>query len=432
MLTGSRSRAAFLLFLPPLLPMLVCAQADSKQKIKAARDLYKSSGASAITELAGYLQDTDPAVRRETVRLLVETGTPASLDPLLAAAKDADAEVQSRALGGLVNVYLPGYANRGNVFTRTGRGVKGKVTDMNDQVIERYIIVRPEVIGGVTWLIARGANLEVRADAARAAGVLRAKPAVPALVEALKSKDTGLLYESLNAIQKIGDAAAAPGIQFLLQDLNPRVQVAAIETSGLLRNRSALPGLREALSRASTEKVRSSALTALSMIPDEASRGYFETYLSDRDDDTRASAAEGFGRLGNAADKDRMKQAFEAETKMKPRLAMAFAAALLGEHAITELAPFTYLLNSLNSSSWKGVASAYLAEALRQEPLRLPLYAGMAQRTKAEKIELAAILARSGGQDAAAPLEALSRDSDSAVAEAGARSLRNLRARLTP
>lgn len=432
MLTVSRSRAGLLSSLVLLLPLFVQAQADSKQKIKAARDLYKRSGASAITELAGYLQDTDPAVRREAARLLVEAGTPASLDPLLAATKDADAEVQSRALDGLVNFYLPGYANRGNVFTRTGRGVKGKFTDMNDQVIERYIIVRPEVITEVTRLIAGGANLDVRADAARAAGVLRARPAVPALVEAVRSKDTGLLYESLNALQKIGDPAAAPGIAFLLQDLNPRVQVAAIETTGLLRNRSALQGLREALSRASTERIRSSALTALSMIPDEANRGSFETYLNDKDDDTRASAAEGFGRLGNTADKDRMKQAFETETKMKPRLAMAFAATLLGEHALTELAPFTYLLNALNSSSWKGVASAYLAEALRQEPLRQPLYAGLAQRTKAEKIELAAILARSGGQDAAAPLEALSNDPDSSVAEAGARSLRNLRARLTP
>ncbi len=415
-----------------LLPLLMHAQADSKQKIKTARDLYKRSGASAIAELAGYLKDQDPVVRREAARLLVEAGTPASLDPLLAATKDSDAEVQSRALDGLVNVYLPGYANRGNVFTRTGRGVKGKFTDLNDQVIERYIIVRPEVIAAVTSLIAGGASLDVRADGARAAGVLRAQPAVPALVEAVRSKDTGLLYESLNAFQKIGDPAAAPGIAFLLQDLNPRVQVAAIETSGLLRNRSALPGLREALSRASSEKVRSAALTALSMIPDEANRSSFETYLTDRDDDTRASAAEGLGRLGNAADKDRVKQAFEGETKMKPRLAMAFAATLLGEQALTELAPFTYLLNALNSSSWKGVASAYLAEALRKEPLRQPLYAGLAQRTKAEKIELAAILARSGGQDAAAALEALSRDSDSAVAEAGARSLRNLRARLTP
>lgn len=421
-----------------ILPLLLAAslallaQADSKQKIKAARDLYKRSGAGALAELRGYLKDPDPAVRREAARWIVEAGTPASLDALLEASNDADAEVQERAVEGLVNVYLPGYANRGNMFGRAGRGVKGKFTDMNDQVIERYVIVRPEVLEAVTRLVGAGADLDAKAAAARGAGVLRSRPSVASLVEAARSKESALLYEALVALQKIGDPEAAPGIAFLLQDLNPRVQVAAIETSGLLRNKSALPGLRESLNRAKTEKVRAAALTAMSMMPDESSRTVYDTYLSDRDDDTRASAAEGIGRLRSEKDRARIMQAFEAETKMKPRLAMAFAAAMLGERAQTELAPLTYLINSLNSTAWRGVASAYLEEVTRDKEIRAALYPGLGQRVKAEKIELAAILARSGDSDTAPVLDLLSRDGDSTVAEAGARALRNLRARLAP
>ena len=407
-------------------------QADSKQKIKTARDLFKKSGVSALPELRGYLKDTDPAVRREAARWIVEAGTPASLEALLEASQDADAEVQTRALEGMVNVYVPGYANRGSVFGRAGHSLKGKFTDTNDLVMERYIVVRPEVLDAVTRLVAGGANLDARAAAARAAGVLRVGKAVPALIEAARTKESDLLYEALIALQKIGDPSAAPGIAFLLQDLNERVQVTAIETSGLLRNKSALPGLREALTRARNEKVRAAALSAISMLPDPANRGLYETYLADKEDDTRASAAEGFARLGNTADRARLLQSFEAETKMKPRLAMAFAATALGERSTGELAPFTYLINALNSSSWRGVAFAYLEEVARQKEARTFLAGGLAQRNKAEKVELANILARSGDNETAAALEQLSHDPDSTVAEAGARALRNLRARLTP
>jgi HEAT repeat protein len=251
-------------------------------------------------------------------------------------------------------------------------------------------------------------------------------------VEAVKSKESALLYESLVALQKIGDPSAASGIAFLLQDLNERVQVAAIETTGLLRNREALPGLREALNRARGEKVRAAALSAIGMMPDPAHRPLYDTYLTDKDDDTRASAAEGLARLGDPADRERLVKAFEAEPKMKPRLALAFAATMAGERSTTELAPFTYLINTLNSSAWHGVSFAYLVEAARQKEIRQLLYQDITRRTKAEKTELAAILARSGDSDTAPVLEALSRDPDSSVAVAGAQALRNLRARLTP
>lgn len=425
-------QSIFRLALPALLLSAgLWSQPDTKQKIKTARELYKKGGPAAIPELRGYLKDGDPELRREATRLIVEAGTPASLDALLEASQDGDAEVQGRAVEGLVNVYLPGYANRGNLFGRTGRNIKGRFTDTNDQVIESYVIPRPEVIETVKRLIAGGASVEVKASAARAAGVLRARPAVPTLVEATRSKETPIIAEALVAMQKIGDPAAATGISFLLLDLNERVQVAAIETTGLLRNQAALPGLREALSRAKAEKVRAAALSAIGMLPDEGSRPLYDTYLTDRSDDLRASAAEGLGRLKNGtADRARLLSAFEAETKMKPRLAMAFAAVMLGERAATELAPLTYLVNSLNSSSWHGVAFAYLEELTRDKALRASLYPGMPQRTRAEKSDLAAILARSGDAETAPVLEALSRDPDSAVAQVAARSLLNLRARL--
>ena len=81
-----------------------------------------------------------------------------------------------------------------------------------------------------------------------------------------------MIYESLIALQKIRDESAGPRIGFLLRDLDPKVQIAAIETTGLLRNKEAVPELMDVLNRARDAKVQRAALTAIAMLPDETSR----------------------------------------------------------------------------------------------------------------------------------------------------------------
>ena len=71
--------------------------------------------------------------------------------------------------------------------------------------------------------------------------------------DAMKSKDSAILYESVIAMQKIGDPSAAPRIRYLLRDLDEKVQIAALETTGILMNKEAVPDLIEALNRARTQ-----------------------------------------------------------------------------------------------------------------------------------------------------------------------------------
>ena len=54
--------------------------------------------------------------------------------------------------------------------------------------------------------------MDARANAARALGILRGRKAVPDLVEALHSKNTDVIYESLVALQKIRDESAGPRV----------------------------------------------------------------------------------------------------------------------------------------------------------------------------------------------------------------------------
>jgi HEAT repeat protein len=409
------------------------AQNDPKSRAKIVRELGKG-GSESIARIEPYLTDPDFDVRLEAVKAIVDIGTQRSLDPLIKASNDNDTEIQIRATDGLVNFYVPGYVKTGLTASmrRVGSSIKSKFTDTNDQVVDTYVQVRPEVIQALGRLARGGVSMDVRANAARAVGILRGYQAVPDLIEALRSKDSEVIYESLIAFQKIGDAKAGPGIVFLLRDLNEKVQIAAIETTGLLKNRDALNDLRDILDRSKNMKVKRAVLTAIAQMPDAQSRAVCAAYLENKDDGLREAAAEGLGRAKNPGDRATVENAFSSEKKTGPRLSMAFALVMMGKHEMGDFDPLRYLVNNLNSSGYRNVARAYLTELSRDIQIRRMLYPALQEpsATKEEKTALAQVFASSGGQDSIAPLEALSNDPAAEVSQEARRSLRNLRARL--
>lgn len=407
------------------------ADSDPKQRVRAVRELGKQSD-DAIAKIVPYLSDADVTVRVEATKALVEIGGPKTLDGLLQAAGDNDPEVQIRATDGLVNVYLPGYVKTGfsGTLSRAGTSVKGKFTDTNDQIIDAYIMVRPEVITALGKIARGAASFEARTNATRALGVLRGRAALADVIEGLHSKDDKLMYEALVAIQKIADPAAAPRVTFLLRDLAEKIRVEALETTGLLRNKDAAPEVRDALEHARSVKEKRAALEALAQIADPADRTLFLNNLQDKDDGVRAAAAEGLGRVRNFADTAAVTQAFNSEHGMNPRLAAAFALVRMGNVDTERFGPLRYLVNALNQRSWRGVASAFVIELAREAPVRQAIYTLLADSTKDEKQQVALVLASSGDRDSIPVLEGLSRDPDPDVAAEGIRSLRILRARL--
>ncbi|HWR50400.1 MAG TPA: HEAT repeat domain-containing protein [Bryobacteraceae bacterium] len=417
-------------FLAVLLP--VAAQtSDPEERIRIAHDLV-GQGSAAIPRLQAMLTDLNTEVRVEAVKSIVEIGTQASLDPLIQATRDNDAEVLIRATDGLVNFYLPGYVRTGLTASvrRVGGAIKARFTDTNDVVIPRHLQARPEVVEALGKLARGGVSMDSRANAARAVGVLRGRAALPDLIEALHSKNDQVLYEGLIAIQKIRDPEAAPRIAFLLRDLDEKVQIAAIETTGLLANREALPQLRDVLTTTRKKNVRRAALTAIAMLPDPASRNLYTQYMSDKDDGLRAASAEGLARLKDRADLPAVEKAFAEEKKMAPRLADAFALVAFGRTEVSEFSPLQYLINSLNSSSWQGVGRAYLVELAREDAVRRAVEQAAPRGTRSEKVELAYVLSVSGDSKSVAVLDSLSRDGDSDAASAALTALKNLKVRL--
>ncbi len=402
------------------------------ERKRAARELA-AQGTAALPQLTQLLSDPDVEVRIEAVKAIVEIDTQHSLDPLIQATRDSDPEVQIRATDGLVNFYVPGYVRTGLTASlrRVGGRIKGRFVETNDQVVDPFVEVRPEVVAALGKLARGGASMEARANAARAVGILRGRAAVPDLLEAIHTKDSQVIYECLVALQKIGDPAAAPRVAFLLRDLDERVQVAAIETMGLLRHMDALPQLREILNRTGKKGVRRAALRAIAMLPDRANRELLRKHLSDRDGELREAAAEGLGRIQDPEDLAALEKMFAEERDNSARLSAAFALVMLGKADLSEFGPLRYLINTLNSSTRVGEARALLIEAARKPEVRRLLYEPLLGGTAEERIGLAQVLAQSGDRESIPVLEKAARDPDPRVAHEALRALRALRARLS-
>ena len=409
------------------------AQEDQKQKIRLLRDLGRQ-GSAAIERITPYLQDPDAEVRRESVKAIVQIGTVRSLDPLVAACRDNDPEVQIRAVDGLVNFYLPGYVERGISATlrRAGNLILGRWSEgANEDVVDPDTPVRKEIVDALARLVEGGSSMDSRANAARALGILRGRDGLPALVDALRSKDSRLMFEALIAIQKIRDRSVADRVAFLVRDLDERVQLAAIETAGILGSKEAVPLLHRVLDSPRNRKVRRAAVLALAQIADEDSRNLFLGLIGDSDEHIRAAAAEGLGRLRKPQDAAVLEKAWSSEKKIVARLAIAFARVKLGNRETGSFSPLGYLVNNLNQRAWRGIALPYLSELALDKDVRSSLYVLLGPgATRDEKTGIAQALANSGGEDSIAPLEKLAKDEDAAVAREALRALRIIRGRL--
>jgi HEAT repeat protein len=420
--------------LVPTAVFLVAAMVPAAAQDVRPKDVREAAkpGSTAIPKMEEYLKNPAADIRAEAVRQLTAIGTARSLDPLIQATHDNDPEIQILATDGLVNFYSPGYVKTGlgGSLRRVETSIRGKFTDTNDLVIDAYVAVRPEVISAIAKLATGGGSVDSQANAAHALGILRGRAAAPELIAAVHSKDTDVIYEALVALQKIRDESAGPSIAFRLHDLDPKVQIAAIQTTGVLLNKAAVGDLIDVFQRTRDAKVKREALTAIAMLPEEKSRPVYAQYLHDKDDRLRAAAAEGYGRLRNPADAPMIEKAWQEETKPAPRLSLAFAQVLLGKTDLSEFSPLQYLINNLNSAAYNGVALPFLVELARNAAVRQALYAPLGTATKDEKIGLARVLARSGDSGSVAALDKLSKDPDPAVAQEGLRALRSLQSRM--
>jgi HEAT repeat protein len=398
-----------------------------KRRARAVKQLGNTNEARFIPELAKVLKDPVLDVRLEAVSAITQIGTRESLEPLMAATRDASPEMQAAAVDGLVNFYQYGYVRTGwlNSVKDFGKSLKNRFSSPDPVIIDPYVQVNPEVINTIGRVVIGGSSMESRANAARAAGILRGKGAVPQLQEALLSKNTMLILESVHALKKIGDTNAGPSMVFLLRDLDKDVKFSVIQAMGQLQVSEAIPELVGIVKTSDDKKVRREALVALAKLPNNGQEELFRLYLRDRDDGIRAAAAEGIGRVGNASDLTLVSEAFAREKSESARLSMAFALVHLGD-----LNYISYLVDGLNSSVHRGESRPFLIELARKPDVLAGLYQPLTTGTIDQKKELATVVAWSGTRESMPYLERLSQDPNNQVAQAAIQAMKNLNARL--
>jgi HEAT repeat protein len=395
---------------------------DAKVRRKAASELGKTKSHEAVQPLLSAASDRDISVREEVVKSLGLLKDPEALTMLLTTIKDPAESVREESIIALVNLYADRDANW--VVTRTAKKVYKTINPFSDQVgddatvIEAYVQVAPMVIDSIAERLL-DSSPAVRLDAAKALGVLRARPAVPKMIDAMKTGDANLRIAVLRSLYKIRDTSTDEQILPYLNDSNKNVRDETILTLGLFRSKKALPDLKRIYDQNPDTKLRLKAFEALALIGDESTLDLFKRNLKDTDKAYRQAAAEGIGRVGNASLVEDVSRTFLNEKDMGAQIAQSFALYRLGRKEFLDK-----LLMGLAERMYHQQATTYLVEM--GAPVVPDLVRNLNHENAVVREKLCAVLGLIGDSSTIEQLKPLLRDSNQSVASEAALAIRRL------
>ncbi|HET6961489.1 MAG TPA: HEAT repeat domain-containing protein [Terriglobia bacterium] len=334
--------------------------ADVKVRRKAASELGKTQSHEAVQPLLSAASDRDVSVREEVVKSLGLLKDQEALTMLLTTIKDPAESVREESIIALVNLYAD--RDAGWVVTRTAKKVYKTVNPFSDRVgddatiIEAYVQVAPMVIDSIADRLV-DSSPAIRLDAAKALGVLRARPAVARMIDAMKTGDVNLRIAVLRSLYKIRETSVDEQIMPYLNDSDKNVRDETIVTLGLFRSKKALPELKGIYDQNPDTKLRLKAFQALALIGDGSTLDLFQRNLRDPDKAYRQAAAEGIGRIGEASLVEEVSRTFLSEKDLGAQLAQSFALYRLGRKEFLDK-----LLMGLTERMYYQQPTAYLVE----------------------------------------------------------------------
>jgi HEAT repeat protein len=395
---------------------------DAKVRRKAASELGKTKSRDAVQPLLGAATDRDVSVREEVVKSLGLLKDQEALTMLLTTIKDPADSVREESIIALVNLYADRDATW--VVTRTAKKVYKTINPFSDQVgddatiIEAYVQVAPMVIDSIADRLV-DSSLAVRLDAAKALGVLRARPAIPKIIDAMKTGDANLRIAVLRSLYKIRDTSTDEQILPYLNDSDKNVRDETIVTLGLFRSKKALPELKRIYDQNPDTKLRLKAFQALALIGDESTLDLFKRNLRDTDKAYRQAAAEGIGRVGDTSLVEDVSRTFLNEKDTGAQIAQSFALYRLGRKEFIEK-----LLMGLAERMYHQQATAYLVEM--GAPVIPDLVRNLNHENSIVREKLCAVLGLIGDSSTIEQLKPLLRDSNPSVASEAALAIRRL------
>lgn len=228
---------------------------DPERRKQAAAALGQNKVRTAVPALIEATRDSDASVRYEAVKALVQIHDNRALESYIRLTRDSEKRTQEKAIEGIINTY---------VADETGliQGVKKVVgflnpfsDDYNPLMVEPYVPVSQDAVNALIDLLFHN-DRGLRKDAATALGILRARSALPAIEDALQQeRSNDVKVELIRAVYKIGDPSAGEMLVPFIRDRDKKVHDEAIFAVGRLRVKSAVPQLNE-IYRAGIEERR--------------------------------------------------------------------------------------------------------------------------------------------------------------------------------
>jgi len=392
---------------------------DAVRRQVAARELGTAKYRAATPNLVAMAHDPVAAVRRDVELALERMDDLQTLPGFVAFASDVENDIRSRAVASLVSLHLSRPSGLSAMLTKLGELVALTPDRDLEMIVEPDVSIDPVVI---ETLRAKLADSErgIRRTAIRGLGILRARPAVPDLLQvAREDRDDALRFDGVRSIRKIGDVSIAEQLVALVNINGDAVRNELIATLGSMRYHGAVPELTRIVEQAKrTDTPRILALAALADIADPASVPLFEQLKTDKNEGMRLYANEGIARTAEPAQKSAISGARLVERSARVRTAQAFALLRIGESEYLD-----ELLRALERSATRELAKEYLLETRPAD--RQALFAPRAT-SSAARAELADVLGRIGDPTALPRLQELARDSDGDVARAAERATRRL------
>ena len=385
---------------------------DAGRRQIAARELGALKHRGAIPDLVAMAHDPAAAVRREVELSLERMEDIQTLPGFIAFATDSENDIRSRAVASLVNIHL----------SRTTGGLFSALSKLGDVIFlapdrDVELVVEPDVpidSSVIETLRTRLTDSErnIRRTAIRGLGILRARQAVPDLLQVIREdRDNALRFDGVRAIRKIDDRTVADQLVALLNINTDSVRNELMTTLGSMRYQGAVPELMKIVDQSKpTDPARVVALAALADIGDPTSIPMFERLKTDKSEGIRLYANEGIARTANAEQKSEISAARLIEKSAVVRTAQAFALLRIGESEFLD-----ELIRALDKSSTRDLAKEYLLET---KPVDRPALFTPRPVNSVTRTELADVLGRIGDPNALPWLQELSHDSDGGVAKA--------------
>ena len=392
---------------------------DPLRRQAAVRELGAVKYRAATPELVPLTHDPEAAVRRETELTLERMEDMQALPGFIALAGDVENDIRGRAVASLVNLHLPRASSFSTALTKLGE----LMMLAPDRDVE--LVVEPDVpVDGsvIETLRARLGDSQrgIRRTAIRGLGILRARAAVPDLVQLVREdRDDQLRFDGVRALRKIADTSIAGELTSLLNINSNSVRTELIETLGSMRYHGAVPELTRIVEQSKAgDSSRVTALAALADIADPASAALFQQLKADGHESMRLYANEGIARTVDPAQKTAISAARLTEKSARVRTAQAFALLRIGETEFLD-----ELVRALERATTRELAKEYLRETRPAD--RQALFAPRIISSTV-RAELAEVMGRMGDPDALPRLQELAHDADSDVARAAERATRRL------